>query len=385
MNDSSFEINSKTYLKKKNLISSKFIKKKKILKFLIIRYRINILFLFIIIILLFIILKKNDTNYKIIGKKLILSREIIKIYSSLFNEAKNGFNKGPKILNDYIPKKLDFKEKKGIGICCIGKNENLYAKEYVEYYFKLGIKKIIIYDNNDINGEKFEDVLEEYIKNNYVEIINIRGFQSTQIPIYNLCYKTYNKQFDYISFLDFDEFIIIKKNLNINEYIYSSKLQKCETILLNWVIYGDNELEKYDNRTMMERFTKPIYKLSRGKNIVRTDIPNLIIVTSHVIGVNTNYFCDSNGKRLFPKNFYDFESPKYLEVYIKHFFTKTAEEFCMKLNRGDAHFYKEESNYLNIMNERINSFMKFNKINNEKLNIIENCSGINLNKYRYKI
>ena len=36
-------------------------------------------------------------------------------------------------------------------------NENKYIKEFVKHYEKLKITKIIIYDNNDINGENFEN------------------------------------------------------------------------------------------------------------------------------------------------------------------------------------------------------------------------------------
>ena len=46
-----------------------------------------------------------------------------------------------------------------ICLCSIGKKENLYAKEYVNHYQKIGYNHIYIYDNNDENGEKFEDVL----------------------------------------------------------------------------------------------------------------------------------------------------------------------------------------------------------------------------------
>ena len=41
-------------------------------------------------------------------------------------------------------------------ICTIGKKENLYAREYVEFYKKKGVDKIIIYDNNEKEGEKFD-------------------------------------------------------------------------------------------------------------------------------------------------------------------------------------------------------------------------------------
>jgi hypothetical protein len=261
----------------------------------------------------------------------------------------------------------------------------LYIKEFVEYYIKLGIKKIIIYDNNDVDGEKFEDKLEYYIKNNFVEILDIRGLKSVQMPTYNHCYKKYSNQFDFLSFLDVDEFITIENGLNLVEYLYRPKFQKCETILLNWEMYGDNNLERYDKRTMIKRFTKINSRWNKGKSIIRTNISNLIIVASMIIGVNTKYFCDSNGKRLFPKNFYNFNVPENPEAYIKHFYTKTAEEFCLKINKGDVHFGVNDPYYKSIIYSKIMIFMKFNKITNEKINIIENCTHINLNKFRKDI
>ena len=75
----------------------------------------------------------------------------------------------------------------------------------------------IIYDNNEIGGEKFEDALKEYIINEKVEIIDIRGFESVQFPSYMNCYKKYGEQFDFLLFLDFDEFIHIENKIDINK------------------------------------------------------------------------------------------------------------------------------------------------------------------------
>jgi hypothetical protein len=272
--------------------------------------------------------------------------------------------------------------RKGVGICTIGRKENLYAKEFIEYYIKLGIKKIIIYDNNEINGENFSDILKEYLINKTVEIINIHGFESAQFPSYNDCYKKYGNLFDFLLFLDFDEFIIIENNIDINTYLYNKIFRKCETIILNWIIYGDNNLIKYDNRTMIERFTNPSIKSNLGKSIVRTNIPKLIISSTHIIGINTKYFCDSNGKRIIPKSYYHFEVPDKPEAYIKHFYTKTAEEFCNKIIKGDGHFHKSHPLHLNILNNRIEMFFNLNSVTHEKIKMIENCSGMNLNKYR---
>ena len=164
----------------------------------------------------------------------------------------------------------------------------------------------------------------------------------------------------------------------INDYLYNSKYDKCESILLNWVMYGDNDLVRYDNRTVIERFTKPAQKWNRGKSIVRTSIDNLIIKTCHIIGVNTSNFCNSNGNRIIPLNYIDFTAPEEPEIYIKHFYTKTAEEFCNKIKKGDVHFKKNDTTTNNILQNRIQRFKNFNKITKEKRDIIKNCTGIML-------
>ena len=51
-----------------------------------------------------------------------------------------------------------------IGLCMICKLENLYIQEFMDYYKKLGYNHIFIYDNNDINGERFEDVIQKEIE-----------------------------------------------------------------------------------------------------------------------------------------------------------------------------------------------------------------------------
>ena len=218
--------------------------------------------------------------------------------------------------------------------------------------------------------------------NKKVDIIDIHGFESAQLPSYNDCYKKYRNQFDFLLFLDFDEYITIENNIDINTFLYNNKFKECETIVLNWVVYGDNNLLKYDNRTMIERFTKPYKSRNKGKCIVRTNISNLIIVYSHWIGINTNYFCDSKGNRIF-NNFSFIFKPTYKpEAYIKHFYTKSAEEFCNKINKGDGQYHKDHPQSSDVFKYRINRFFTYNAITDEKIKIIENCSRINLSMYK---
>jgi hypothetical protein len=49
-------------------------------------------------------------------------------------------------------------------IICIAKMENAYIRDFVEYHRRLGFTHIFIYDNNDVDGEKFTDVIDDYIR-----------------------------------------------------------------------------------------------------------------------------------------------------------------------------------------------------------------------------
>ena len=46
-----------------------------------------------------------------------------------------------------------------------------------------------MYDNNFKNGERFDNVLSEYIKSKFVKIYDYRGRIATQFKIYEKCYN----------------------------------------------------------------------------------------------------------------------------------------------------------------------------------------------------
>ena len=329
---------------------------------------------------LYIIINKNLLNR--LNKKMKISKEMINYYTILYDSARTGYTK-PRF--DKSEKNFPIKKKNGICICSIGKNENLYIREFLDYHLSLGIKKIIIYDNNDIDGENFENVIKDYIAKNLVELIDVRGLTSIQIPIYNYCYQNNKNLYDWIILLDLDEYIYIKNYKNINDYVYNRRFEKCELIFLNWRIYSDNDLIKYDDRKLNIRFNYPKEFFNQGKSIVRGGIDNLLIPSTHIAGINIHYFCNSNGKMIYPTNFVGNEVEKHTKAYIKHFYTKTVEEFCIKINKGNAHFNNKHPNYIKNIHYRIKHFFLWNKITNYKIKFLENCTGINLDIYRKKL
>ena len=218
-----------------------------------------------------------------------------------------------------------------ICICTLGKKENLYVREFVDHYKLYGVDKIFIYDNNEIDGEEFENVLSDYISNGFVEIINYRGKNQAQIQMMKDCYKTYFGKYDWFILFDMDEFIYLKSHINIKSYLKRSKFRKYEVIYFFRAFHTDNNHLHYYNKSLFERFPKSVYNNFNVKPILRGNISNLNIYNNHLINGNIKY-CYSNGQKYAKKK--DFKN-----YFIDHFYFKSTEEFIDKINRGDI-FYK---------------------------------------------
>ena len=63
---------------------------------------------------------------------------------------------------------IKIKPKLKILLCTIARNENKYILEFINHYRNLNVSKIIIYDNNEIDGENFLDILKDFIKINFI-------------------------------------------------------------------------------------------------------------------------------------------------------------------------------------------------------------------------
>ena len=109
------------------------------------------------------------------------------------------------------------------------------------YYIikKYGVDKIYLYDNNDEDGEKFEDVISSEIKKGFVEIINWRGKTSPLLDIMNDCYKNNIANYGWLLFYDIDEYIHLH-NYNIKSFLNQEKFEGCQLIYLNMICHTDN-------------------------------------------------------------------------------------------------------------------------------------------------
>ena len=168
----------------------------------------------------------------------------------------------------------------GVAVCAIGRMENRYAVEWVEHYNALGVDKIIIYDNNRIeDGEMFQDVLYPYIEAGFVEVI---PFEGVQREAYEDCYQRFGKDFAWIGFFDFDEFVEIDDGKDIPTFLSD---KQGDAVVMNWRTMTDNGLTTYDPRPVKERFTEGTsedFDINRHtKFFIRTGMEGVAIQDPH--------------------------------------------------------------------------------------------------------
>ena len=261
-----------------------------------------------------------------------------------------------------------------IALCCIAKMENDYIRFFVEYYKNLHFDKIFIYDNNDIAGEKFEDVINDYIQSDFVDIVDFRGRERVQLSAYQDCYDRFNKLYDWIAFFDIDEFLTISDgNDDIHKFLNKKEFLPYQLLHINWKIYGDNDLLDNDGRNVIERFVEPLPYNTRMyssnlpennhiKSIVRGGLSyvrwNKGPHTPSCIGYHC---CNPLGEHVNANS--PFQNYDFSVAYIRHYSTKTIGEWVKnKMKRGIPD--RSVESWKELLN--LDSFFRYNRRTDEK-------------------
>lgn len=259
-------------------------------------------------------------------------------------------------------------------IICIAKMENAYIRDFVEYHHHLGFTHIFIYDNNDVDGEKFTDVIDDYIREGYVTILNIRGAASEllidnkiyklQSSVYTHCYHNFCKEYDWVFAIDIDEFLTFTdKNMTVNDFLSQQQFIDTDIIYINWMCYGDSDKIYYeagipiykrltkpiafDNRTWIDAqstigYTQLFYDNQHVKSFVRTNKNIQYLCPHNVVEFDKNTILQvKNASGVSVPNNGLTDNVDFSHAYIRHYITKTIQEWMEnKMQRG----YPDENN-----------------------------------------
>lgn len=250
------------------------------------------------------------------------------------------------------------------------KNEDKYISEWCFYHLEiLGFNKIYIYDTSNNFTLKNHSIN----KDNRILVKHkpFSGKWTDYQPVYyNEFLKNYKNIHKWAAFIDIDEFIVLKKYNNINDFLIERV--KNGACAVNWLLFGNNNHKKYENRPVIDRFTKCDAKLDRHiKSIVVMKDVNKFLGAHHCSLIRGNYYNEHNV--IIPCSPFNDKNKSNNYIYINHYISKSTEELKKRFlefpHRGGIKNWKTYS--LNHQNGRYYSkncicnydaYNKFNEI-----------------------
>lgn len=213
-------------------------------------------------------------------------------------------------------------------VCSIVLHEDKILDEWIVYHRALGFSRMYLYDNSP--NFDLRDWPVRYP--GFLHVLHIPG-RVMQLTAYNHFLQTFGKSHTWCSFLDADEFIVLKRHPNIVSMLQEHCPQGALT--LNWYMFGSSGRQLYSPEPVTQRFQLRAATVDRHiKTIVHT-------ASVEVMGIHECYRMregmgvphDTRGRPIHGP--YNPDGPTDVAV-IHHYNAKSVEEYQWKVARGRA-------------------------------------------------
>lgn len=277
-----------------------------------------------------------NSNYSLRKIRKIVTKEEKEYFKSLedFNNKKEEVIKNSKTIESYY-KEYDLNSDRFVNykyyssVVLLVKNENRYLKEWLDWHLvDVGFDHIYIYDNYTKEDDKGVKEYLESINYDKLDRITINKFstpkrenKNLQTECYNYHLKKYKEEVKWSAFIDIDEFIQYK---NINEFLKTKK--EYVDISIWFKEYNADGHENYNPRIpVQERFTNVV----DNKEVESNNADKHIVQNYKISHFKTHYPKYNPLKHLCYRCTME-------EMYYKHFYTKSYEEWIDKITRGSC-------------------------------------------------
>jgi len=229
-----------------------------------------------------------------------------------------------------------------------------HIREWAAHHLLIGFSKIIIFDHKSTTPLK--EVFNDFDKR--VKIINASHVEGgIKMLLMNKASKIARLlKMDWMIYLDADEFIILNKNFIGIKHLLSV-YNHADSLGINWLMFGSNNLEKDPDGLILENYTKSDASLNEHlKSFVR---PKKIVnaINPHYYNIkDTHRYFTVDNQNLQGVYYASKPNVSYLNVsaYIAHYANQSEETFIkrkMNLPRDDTGEKRGRDNIKEIHNE----------------------------------
>jgi len=254
----------------------------------------------------------------------------------------------------WIPFVQAVKKNVTLSLCLISRNDNLDINEWVDYHKSIGVTNIILLDNN--SSVPMLHTLREHLASGFLVhyvYFTHKMYPNNQFWAYNHCLKAYRNKFNFMGFIDSDEFLVVKdRSKRITEIL--PEYLPYGGLALNWMNFNSN-----GHKTRPKGGVLANYAQCFANFHVKT-IANTKYVTEcmnpHFCLYNPGYYAvDTNKQPVLaafnPANASVPDESLFASLYVNHYMLKSVEDFQIKMQRGSAAFstWKKTPEYFQAM------------------------------------
>ncbi len=231
-------------------------------------------------------------------------------------------------------------------VCLIVRNEARDIAEWIAFHAVAGFDTQIIFDNRSDDGTDrivkaaaaLHDIRYHHWQNSSA---------ASQTLAYEAACEAYRLEFDWIAFVDSDEFLMLPDAEPMNAFL--GRFDGWSGIALNWAIFGANGHEAYPEGLVLENFTRragrDFFPARHCKSVVR---PRFVArcLNPHCFdlgGDRLGSYADARGRamRWWPAPELggilpgvSLDPPDYDGPRVNHYFTRSRAHWLAKLKRG---------------------------------------------------
>jgi hypothetical protein len=221
---------------------------------------------------------------------------------------------------------------------CIGailKHEGRFVEEWLAYHRLLGVDHFFLYDNDP------DLPLWRQLANHlhYVTVIDWLEQHHINLPGRNKQTKAYEnavgqaKAFEWISFIDVDEFIVLRKDASLPQFL--DRFPNAGAVSLNWHYFGHNGYFHDPEGLVIESLTR--------RRVLVGRMPKSFNRISAIRSIQSAHYCqlkpsahwlDPNGRPYQERDY-----PGKTEIaHINHYACRSFTNWMSKVQRGEAAF-----------------------------------------------
>ena len=205
------------------------------------------------------------------------------------------------------------------------KDEESYLIEFVNYYLIHGVDHFYFYDNE--SRIPLREVLSDYRE--HCTVMRAPG-DAVQMRAYEHFCKNFKHETKWVAVFDIDEFVLPHKHDTLREFLLA--YDQCDGIGINWVMFGDGHHRTRPAGRVIENY---LYRQAKQhpciKSVVKGDALVGFVDNAHFAGLREgSIYVDAHMNPI--TNAYN-ENLTIDVIQLNHYFTKSAAEWNVKLNR----------------------------------------------------